>query len=63
MTSNTNYHYLITSRRHNAITSSDQNTLLCLIVRGSNKMHQGEKYQDFLKWGEVVSGHSIITIK
>ena len=30
-------------------------TLLCLIVRrgGSNKMHQGENYQDFLKW-EVV---------
>ena len=25
-----------------------RNTLLCLIVRGSNKMHQGENYQYFL---------------
>ena len=23
---------------------------------GSNKMHQGESYQDFLKWGGVVFG-------
>ena len=26
-------------------------TLLCLIVEGSNKMHQGGNHQDFLKWG------------
>ena len=25
--------------------------LLGLIVGGSNKMHQGENHQDFLKWG------------
>ena len=25
-------------------------TLMCLIAGGSNKMHQGENYQDFLKW-------------
>ena len=29
---------------------------------GSNKMHQGENYQDFLKWG-VVLGHSLQIIK
>ena len=27
--------------------------------RGSNKMHQGENYQDFLKWG---GGRGIIKI-
>ena len=26
-------------------------------------MHQGGNYQDFLKWGEGVLGHSFITIK
>ena len=45
------------------------NTLLCLIVgdekRGrSNTMHQGENYQDFLKWGIVLFlGHSPEIIK
>ena len=29
-------------------------TLLCLIVGGSNKMHPGGNYQDFLKWGRDV---------
>ena len=29
-----------------------QSSVLCLIVRGgSNKMNQGENYQNFLKWG------------
>ena len=28
-------------------------TLPCLIVKGwgANKLHQGENYRDFLKWG------------
>ena len=40
-------------------------TLLCLIAGwGSNKMHLGEHYQDFLKWGGVMFlGHSLIIIK
>ena len=29
-------------------------TFLCLIVGGSNKMHQGENYQNVLKWGRGV---------
>lgn len=43
-------------------------TLLCLIIgvrERSNKMHPGENYQDFWKWGggEVFLGHSVTTIK
>ena len=32
---------------------------------GSNEMHQGGNYQDFLKWkgGGVFLGHSLIIIK
>ena len=29
----------------------------------SNKMHQGENYQDFLKWSGVFLGHFRTTIK
>ena len=32
-------------------------------VESSNKMHQGENYQDFLKLGGVFLGHSLIIIK
>ena len=38
-------------------------TLSCLIVGGSNKMPQGEKYQDFLKRGGIFLGQSLIMIK
>ena len=41
-------------------------SLLCLIVGvGSNKMHQGGNYHNFLKWGRerVFLGHSFIIIK
>ena len=30
---------------------------------GSNKMHQGKNYQDFLKWRRLLLGHSLIIIK
>ena len=36
-------------------------TLSCLIVRGLNKMQQGENFQHFLKW-EVILSHSFIKI-
>ena len=38
-------------------------TLSCLIVGGSNEMHQGGNYQDFLKCGELVLDHFFIIIK
>ena len=38
-------------------------TLLCVIVEGSNNMHQRENYQDFLKCGELFLGHSLIIIQ
>ena len=37
-------------------------SLLCLILRGSNKIHQGEIYHDFLREG-VFLGHFVIIIK
>ena len=30
---------------------------------GSNKIHQGQNYQDFLKWGGLLLGHSLTIIK
>ena len=30
---------------------------------GVEKMHKGQKYQDFLKCGELFLGHSLVTIK
>ena len=39
-------------------------TLSWLIVGGSNAIHQGEIYQDFIKWAVgVFLGHSLIIIK
>ena len=43
----------------------EETTLSCVIVEGSNKVHQGGNYQEFWKWweGEVFLGHSLIIIK
>ena len=54
----------------NGLIDSSQNMYFWKIIlltssRGleSNKMHQGENYQDFLKLGGVFLGHSLIIIK